>query len=129
MRWRTALEELAPEIINDNNSKTVMQLGPIGKLPGINASLENDFVVTVLRIDESDQPDPSSLWWLNEPWNFGEQQVSVQMLPGAWSENTEMEPTNCLVFGRLVAIDSSNAESSTSERGTLTLQVHAAIPE
>jgi hypothetical protein len=129
LRWRTALEDLATEILEDDNSKMIMQLGPIGKLPGINTSSENDFVVTVLRIDQSDQPDPSGLWSLDEPWNFGEQQVSVQMLPGAWSASTEMEPTNCLVFGRLVAIDSSNAESSTSERGTLTLQVHAAIPE
>ncbi len=129
LRWRAALEELASEIINDHNSKMVMQLGPIGKLPGINASSENDFVVTVLRIDESDQPDPSSLWALNEPWNLGEQQVSVQMLPGAWSANTEMEPTNCLVFGRLISIDSLNEESSTIERGKLTLQVHAAIAE
>jgi hypothetical protein len=128
-RWRTALEDLATEILTDDNSKTVMQLGPIGKLPGINASSENDFVVTVVRIGELDRPDSSSLWVLNDPWILGEQQVSVQMLPGAWSTSTEMEPTNCLVFGRLVAIDSSNAESSTIDRSTLTLQVHAAMPE
>jgi len=128
-RWRKALEDLASEILKDNNTRMVMQNGPIGKLPGINASSENDFVVTVLTIDAWDKPDPSSLWSLNEPWILGEQEVSVQMLPGAWSSGSAMEPTNCLVFGRLTAIDSSNAESSTIKRGTLTLQVHAAMPE
>jgi hypothetical protein len=129
LRWRTALEDLATEILKDNNTKTIIQGGPIGILPGINASSENDFVATVPTIGERDQPDSGSLWSLNKPWILGEQQVSVQMLPGAWSSGSEMEPTDCLVFGRLIANDSSNAESSTTEQGTLTLQVHAAMPE
>ena len=127
--WRKELENIAREILKDNNSKTVMQYGPIGKLPGINASLENDFIATVLDIGERDEPDSNNLWTLNEPWILGEQKVSVQMLPGAWRQGSATVPTTCLVFGRLIAIGSSNAESSTVERGTLTLQVHAALPE
>jgi hypothetical protein len=106
-----------------------MQFGPIGKLPGINASLENDFLVAVLKISERDEPDSNNLWTLNEPWILGEQKVSVQMLPGAWRVGSATVPTTCLVFGRLIATGSSNAESSTMERDALTLQVHAALPE
>jgi len=106
-----------------------MQFGPIGKLTGINASVENDFLVTVLNIGDRDEPDSNNLWTLNEPWILGEQKVSVQMLPGAWRLGSATVPTTCLVFGRLIAFGSSNAESSTVERGTLTLQVHAALPE
>ncbi|MCY2977345.1 MAG: hypothetical protein NTU79_01605 [Planctomycetota bacterium] len=127
--WRKELENIAREILKDKNSKTVMQYGPIGKLPGISASLENDFLVTVLNIGERDEPDSNNLWTLNEPWLLGEQKVSVQMLPGAWRLGSATVPTTCLVFGRLIATGSSNAESSTMERGTLTLQVHAALPE
>ena len=127
--WRKELENIAREILKDNNSKTVMQYGPIGKLPGVTASSENDFVVTVLDIGERDEPDANNLWTLNKPWILGEQQVFVQMLPGAWRAGSATVPTTCLVFGRLIAVDSSNAESSTNERGTLTLQVHAALPE
>jgi hypothetical protein len=127
--WRKELENIAREILKDNNSKTVMQYGPIGKLPGINASLENDFIVTVLTVGERDEPDSNNLWTLNEPWLLGEQKVSVQMLPGAWRLGSATVPTTCLVFAKLIAIGSSNAESSTVERGKLTLQVHAALPE
>jgi hypothetical protein len=127
--WRKELENIAREILKDNNSKTVMHYGPIGKLPGISAASENDFIVTVLNIGERDEPDSNNLWTLNEPWILGEQKVSVQMLPGAWRVGSATVPTTCLVFGRLIATGSSNAESSTTERGTLTLQVHAALPE
>ena len=127
--WRKELENIAREILKDNNSKTVMQYGPIGKLPGINAPLENDFLVAVLKIGERDEPDSNNLWTLNEPWILREQKVPVQMLPGAWRVGSATVPTTCLVFGRLIAIGSSNAESSTTEPGTLTLQVHAALPE
>ena len=127
--WRKELENIAREILKDNNSRTVMQYGPIGKLPGINASLENEFIVTVLTVGKRDEPDSNNLWTLNEPWILGEQKVSVQMLPGAWRLGSATVPTTCLVFGRLIAFGSSNAASSTVERGTLTLQVHAALPE
>ena len=127
--WRKELDNIAREILKDKNSKTVMQFGPIGKLTGINASVENDFLVTVLNIGDRDEPDSNNLWTLNEPWILGEQKVSVQMLPGAWRVGSATVPTTCLVFGRLIAGGSSNAESSTTERGTLTLQVHAALPE
>jgi hypothetical protein len=127
--WRKELENIAREILKDNNSKTVMQYGPIGKLPGIKEASENDFIVTVLNIGERDEPDSNNLWTLNKPWILGEQKVPVQMLPGAWRAGSATVPTTCLVFGRLIAIDSSNAESSTLEPGTLTLQVHAALTE
>jgi hypothetical protein len=127
--WRKELENIAREILKDNNSKTVMQYGPIGKLPGIAAASENDFVVTVLDIGERDEPDSNNLRTLNKPWILGEQKVTVQMLPGAWRAGSATAPTTCLVFGRLIASDSSNTDSSTMEQGALTLQVHAALPE
>ena len=129
LSWRIALEELAKEILKDKNLKTVIRYGTMGKLPGVNAPLENDFIATVLDVGERDKPDANDLWTLNEPWILGEQKVPVQMLPGAWSVGSAMKPITCLVFGRLVAIDSSNAKSSTSERGALKLQVHAALPQ
>ena len=117
------------EILKDKNLKTVIRYGTMGKLPGVNAPLENDFIATVLDIGERYKPDANDLWTLNEPWILGEQRVPVQMLPGAWRLGAVTEPVSCLVFGRLIAIDSSNAKSSTSERGALKLQVHAALPE
>ncbi|MFY8199107.1 MAG: hypothetical protein ACOVLE_00445, partial [Pirellula staleyi] len=70
--WREALEKIAVEILEDNNSKTVMKYGAIGKLPGVGACSVNDFVVTVLTIGEEDEPDSRNLWTLNEPWILGE---------------------------------------------------------
>jgi len=127
--WREALEKIAVEILKDSSSKTVMKYGPIGKLPGIGKSTVNEFVVTVLTIGEEDEPDWRNLWTLNEPWILGEENVPVQMLPGAWRGGTGILPTNCLIFGKLTDLGSSNAESSTDKRGKLTLQVHMALPE
>ncbi len=129
LSWRVALEELSKDILKDKNLKTVIRYGTMGKLPGVDAPLENDFIATVLDIGERDKPDTNDLWTLNEPWILGEQKVPVQMLPDAWRLGAAMQPTTCLVFGRLIAIDSSNPKSSTSERGALKLQVHAALPE
>lgn len=127
--WREAIEKLAVEILKDNNSKTVMKYGPIGKIPGISISTADDFVVTVLTISKEDEPDSKKLCTLNEPWILGEENVPVEILPGAWRKGTQALPTTCLIFGRLTDGGSSNADSSTYKRGKLTLQVHMALPE
>ncbi len=127
--FRELLEKIAVEILKDSSSKTVMKYGPIGKLPGIGPASVNDFVVTVLTIGEGDKPDSRNLWMLNEPWILGEEDVPVQMLPGAWRKSIWTVPKTYLIFGRLIESGSSNSELSIDNRGKLMLQVHMALPE
>lgn len=92
--WRRELESLSREILKDKNCKTVMQLGPLGKIPGIKAATLGDYVVTVLTLDNSEQPKPT--------WLFGDKKIPVQLRPGAWKNGSATTPTDCLIFGKLV---------------------------
>lgn len=118
--WRKELETLSREILKDRNCKTVMQLGPIGKIPGVQPAREGDYVVTVLDVSDVDSPQSDSDWQLNKPWTRGDARIPVLMKPGAWSQGAAVHPTTCLVFGKLV---------SAELQGSLQLHVFAALPQ
>jgi len=109
--WRKELESLAREILKDKNCKMVMQLGPAGKIPGVKAAIEGDYVVTVLHVSASDVPEPNGVWQLTQPWTQGNAKISVQMRPGAWRNGAAVPPTNCLVFGKLISSEPSEPEA------------------
>ena len=118
--WRKELETLSREILKDRNCKTVMQFGPLGKIPGVEPAKVGDYVVTVLDVSDVDSPQSDSVWQLNKPWSQGNAEIPVQMLPGAWRQGAAVPPTTCLVFGKLV---------SAKLQGSLQLHVFAALPQ
>jgi hypothetical protein len=118
--WRKELETLSREILNDKNCKTVMQFGPLGKIPGVEPAKVGDYVVTVLDVSDVDAPQADSDWQLSKPWTRGKAQIPVLMKPGAWRQGAATPPTTCLVFGKLVA---GELEES------LQLHVFAALPQ
>jgi len=118
--WRKELETLSREILNDKNCKTVMQLGPLGKIPGVELAKVGDYVVTVLDVSDVDSPQADSVWQLSNPWTRGKARIPVLMKPGAWRQGAAIPPTTCLVFGKLV---SAELEES------LQLHVFAALPQ
>ena len=118
--WRKELETLSREILNDKNCKTVMQFGPLGKIPGVEPAKVGDYVVTVLDVSDVDAPQADSDWQLSNPWTRGKARIPVVMKPGAWRQGAAIPPTTCLVFGKLV---SGELEES------LQLHVFAALPQ
>ena len=118
--WRKELETLSREILNDKNCKTVMQFGPLGKIPGVEPAKVGDYVVTVLDVSDVDAPQADSDWQLSNPWTRGKARIPVLMKPGAWRQGAATPPTTCLVFGKLV---SGELEES------LQLHVFAALPQ
>jgi hypothetical protein len=97
-----------------------MQLGPLGKLPGVESAKVGDYVVTVLDVSKVDAPQADSVWHLSNPWTRGKAQIPVLMKPGAWRQGAANPPTTCLVFGKLV---------SAELEGSLQLHVFAVLPQ
>ena len=118
--WRKELETLSREILKDKNCKTVMQFGPLGKIPGVESAKVGDLVVTVLDVSEGDSPKADSDWQLSKPWTLGKARIPVLMKSGAWRQGAANPPTTCLVFGKLVSVELDES---------LQLHVFAALPQ
>ena len=119
--WRKELETIAREILVHPNVPTVIQRGPIGKLPGIPEASNGDFIATVVKIGEENKPTPNASWSLNETWSTGKIEIPIEIMPGAWRAGAATLPKTCLLFGKLVANEASHLD--------IVLKVHAVLPQ
>lgn len=119
--WRKELETIAREILVHPNVPTVIQRGPIGKLPGVPDASNGDFIATVVKIGEENKPTPNDSWNLIETWSMGKVEIPIEIMPGAWRASAATLPKTCLIFGRLVANEASQPN--------IVLKVHAVLPQ
>ena len=119
--WRKELETIAREILAHPNVPTVIQRGPIGKLPGVLEASNGDFIATVVKIGEGNEPAPNDSWSLDATWSTGKVEIPIEIMPGAWRAGAATLPATCLLFGRLVANDASQPD--------IVLKVHAVLPQ
>lgn len=119
--WRKELETIAREILVHPNVPTVIQRGPIGKLPGVPEASNGDFIATVVKIGEENKPTPNDSWNLMETWSTGKVEIPIEIMPGAWRVGASTLPKTCLIFGKLVANEASQLD--------MVLKVHAVLPQ
>ena len=119
--WRKELEIIAREILVHPKVPTVIQRGPIGKLPGVLEASNGDFIATVLKLGEENEPAPNDSWSLKETWSTGKMEIPIEIMPGAWRAGATTLPATCLLFGKLVANEASQPD--------IVLKVHAVLPQ
>ncbi len=119
--WRKELETIARDILAHPKVPTVIQLGPIGGLPGVPVASHGDFIATVVKIGAENEPAPNDSWSLRETWSTGQVEIPIEIMPGAWRTGAATLPRTCLLFGRLVANEASQRD--------IVLKVHAVLPQ
>ena len=122
--WRRELESISKEILSHPTIPTAIQRGAIGELPTIAAASIHDFIATVIKIGAENEPSPNDSWTPLEKWPSGKDEISIEILPGAWRAGGARLPARCLVFGQLV-----QRESSQSKLTNVVLRVHAVLPQ
>lgn len=122
--WRKELESISKEIHSHSHIPRAIQLGALGKLPGVAAARPNDFIATVITIGDDNEPMPNASWILREKWSTDAADIRIEILPNAWRAGAATLPATCLVLGKLISIDASETDSST-----VVLKVHSLLPK
>ena len=129
--WRKELESISREILSHSNIPRAIQLGAMGKLPGVPTTRPDDFFATVITIGDVNEPTSNASWILQEKWSSGAGEIPIEILPGAWRAGAATLPATCLALGQLVAIEASETDSSTGEaiQASVILKVHSLLPK
>lgn len=129
--WRKELESISREILSHSNIPRAIQLGAMGKLPGVPTTRPDDFFATVITIGDVNEPTSNASWILQEKWSSGTGEIPIEILPGAWRAGAATLPATCLALGQLVAIEASETDSSTGEaiQASVILKVHSLLPK
>jgi hypothetical protein len=128
--WNKQLETISRKILADS-----VIPGAIKKIANkarveIPASKSGDFVATVIAVSDANVPSQDDKWLLQETWESDTTAIPVEVLPGAWRPGSSALPATCLVLGRLLPREDSDANATDATTDDdLVLKVHLLVPK
>lgn len=128
--WSKELEAISRKILADSVIPNAMKLIANCGREEIPASVAGDFVATVIEVSDGNMPSQNDKWLLQEKWESDQAPIPIEVLPGAWLPGSSPLPATCLVLGRLLPMEDSDAIATAVPTGTgLVLKVHLLVPK
>ncbi|MCY2985498.1 MAG: hypothetical protein NTY15_17870 [Planctomycetota bacterium] len=129
--WSKQLEAISRKILADSVIPGAMKKIANKVRAEIPVSKSGDFVATVIAVSDANAPSQDDKWLLQERWESDTVAIPIEVLPGAWRPGSSPLPATCLVLGRLLTMEDSDASGTDSEAtgAGLVLKVHLLVPK